>query len=138
MQHLHYATHALCNTCILQHLHSKHALCSTCIMQHMHHITHSLCNACIMQQFQKQIIKEIQILHKLLKFSKCSNLTKWSNGQQRFLSSASVDLQVEILFFFHSLYNCVGFIGQGPWFWQWFWHVAYSTHCHQQCQTLAE
>ena len=47
---VHFTTHALCNTCTLQHVHfATRALCNMCILQHVHFVTHSLCNTLTFQ-----------------------------------------------------------------------------------------
>ena len=53
LQHMQFATHAICNTCNLQHL--LFAKCAICNMFYWHHVqfaTYIICNMCNLQHVQ--------------------------------------------------------------------------------------
>ena len=53
VHYVHFATHALCNTCTLQYIHfATSALYNTYTLQHMHFVTCALCNTCNLQNVQ--------------------------------------------------------------------------------------
>ena len=57
LQHVQFATHAICNTCNLQHaILITCAISNICNLQHFHFLTHVNCNTIFMERQRGQII----------------------------------------------------------------------------------